>query len=414
MRFKTSDLLIILFAIIFTGGNQTALSQTSAEEYLSLDGLVYGYSYDYSKKLLKKDREIKIEGVLDNVTISLVDKGKVIRTAKTNSNGLFYIKVKTGKSYDLEFSKEGYSAVLLTVDLTEIPKEISVKGISFSGAELLLNSFQSKTKTVNPSFGKLFYDTKEHCLNFAENSDVTKRQKEYINNSASLMLRSVQKNKRNKNDNTQLSDGKAQEKISAKINTAPEEIALKTYKKSNSYDTINKILAAFKLRVGDKRQVSAGDIESLQNSIKEARAQYEKDRLSAVTPQDSLILKEQEYLLNAAESELTKAKELIELQNNKISDQNKLLLLAVACVILMSVLLLIIFRFNKEKKKTYLLLKEKNKKITDSINYASRIQESILPSDDEVKKQLPQSFIYFQPKDVVSGDFYWVATVKEK
>jgi serine phosphatase RsbU (regulator of sigma subunit) len=38
----------------------------------------------------------------------------------------------------------------------------------------------------------------------------------------------------------------------------------------------------------------------------------------------------------------------------------------------------------------------------------------VLPSDEEIRKQLPDSFIYFQPKDVVSGDFYWINTVKDK
>ncbi len=52
-------------------------------------------------------------------------------------------------------------------------------------------------------------------------------------------------------------------------------------------------------------------------------------------------------------------------------------------------------------------LEEKNKDITDSINYAKRIQEAILPPM-EVKEQLfPDSFILFHPRDIVSGDFYW-------
>ena len=53
-------------------------------------------------------------------------------------------------------------------------------------------------------------------------------------------------------------------------------------------------------------------------------------------------------------------------------------------------------------------LAEKNKDITDSIRYAKRIQDSILPSVDNVQKYLPNSFIFFKPKDIVSGDFYWV------
>ncbi len=52
-------------------------------------------------------------------------------------------------------------------------------------------------------------------------------------------------------------------------------------------------------------------------------------------------------------------------------------------------------------------LEEKNKDITDSINYAKRIQEAILPSQAAIYKNFPEAFIYYKPKDIVSGDFYW-------
>jgi serine phosphatase RsbU (regulator of sigma subunit) len=53
-------------------------------------------------------------------------------------------------------------------------------------------------------------------------------------------------------------------------------------------------------------------------------------------------------------------------------------------------------------------IKEKNKKISDSINYAQRIQSSILP-DTLNSTIFPRSFIFYRPKDVVSGDFPWFA-----
>jgi serine phosphatase RsbU (regulator of sigma subunit) len=53
-------------------------------------------------------------------------------------------------------------------------------------------------------------------------------------------------------------------------------------------------------------------------------------------------------------------------------------------------------------------MESKNKEITDSINYAKRIQAAILPAGSLVKNYLPDSFIYYQPKDIVAGDFYWL------
>jgi serine phosphatase RsbU (regulator of sigma subunit) len=53
------------------------------------------------------------------------------------------------------------------------------------------------------------------------------------------------------------------------------------------------------------------------------------------------------------------------------------------------------------------IVEEKNHEIVDSINYAKRIQNTILPSNEQIKKLLPDSFVIFKPKDIVSGDFYW-------
>ncbi|MGZ4033456.1 MAG: SpoIIE family protein phosphatase, partial [Bacteroidia bacterium] len=63
----------------------------------------------------------------------------------------------------------------------------------------------------------------------------------------------------------------------------------------------------------------------------------------------------------------------------------------------------------KEKLQTaYSEIDEKNKDITDSIHYAKRIQQAILPSESLWKQLLPESFILYKPKAIVSGDFYWL------
>ncbi|WP_343636506.1 two-component regulator propeller domain-containing protein [Fluviicola sp.] len=54
-------------------------------------------------------------------------------------------------------------------------------------------------------------------------------------------------------------------------------------------------------------------------------------------------------------------------------------------------------------------LQDKNKNITDSINYALRIQKAILPDEGIIKNNFPDSTIFYQPRDIVSGDFYWFA-----
>ena len=92
---------------------------------------------------------------------------------------------------------------------------------------------------------------------------------------------------------------------------------------------------------------------------------------------------------------------------------------------LMLILAIVVFRNYRQKKKDNLviskqkqevefqkdLVEEKNKEIIDSINYAKRLQEAILPPKRIVQSYLSNSFILYKPKDIVAGDFYWMETV---
>jgi serine phosphatase RsbU (regulator of sigma subunit) len=73
-----------------------------------------------------------------------------------------------------------------------------------------------------------------------------------------------------------------------------------------------------------------------------------------------------------------------------------------------------VVRQKEEIEKQRQKLEELYKDVTDSIRYAKRLQESILPPDLYVKKILPESFILYKPKDIVSGDFYWFYQRKEQ
>ena len=63
---------------------------------------------------------------------------------------------------------------------------------------------------------------------------------------------------------------------------------------------------------------------------------------------------------------------------------------------------------NKQLEMQKAVIAEKNKEITDSINYAKRIQDAKLPSDEEVSLAFCKHFILCKPKDIVSGDFYFL------
>lgn len=77
-------------------------------------------------------------------------------------------------------------------------------------------------------------------------------------------------------------------------------------------------------------------------------------------------------------------------------------------------------RFRKTKKQKTIIELQKHEveakanEILDSISYAKRIQKAILPPDKLIKKNLPNSFVLYKPKDIVAGDFYWLETIGNK
>lgn len=91
-------------------------------------------------------------------------------------------------------------------------------------------------------------------------------------------------------------------------------------------------------------------------------------------------------------AEIMAQKEEIEAQRDSIQEQRNIL-----------------SDINSSLQKAYLEIEEQKKHIEDSIHYARRIQNAILPPDDFVETLLVDSFVLYKPKDIVSGDFYWMA-----
>jgi len=69
---------------------------------------------------------------------------------------------------------------------------------------------------------------------------------------------------------------------------------------------------------------------------------------------------------------------------------------------------------NVELKRALEQIEKKSLQISDSIEYAQSIQMALLPRSDALRKLLPQSFVLMKPRDIVSGDFYWVKQIEEK
>lgn len=99
-------------------------------------------------------------------------------------------------------------------------------------------------------------------------------------------------------------------------------------------------------------------------------------------------------------------------------------LLYIIIIALIIALLIYLRKVRREIKEKELIAKQilqqkeeliiKNKDITDSINYAKRIQSALMPPDQLFKSVFPDSFVLNIPKDIVSGDFYWLSKVEDR
>ncbi len=145
--------------------------------------------------------------------------------------------------------------------------------------------------------------------------------------------------------------------------------------------------------------------EETSNTITEMQSKYENEK-----KEKEIEILNKSQALQASEIEKHKSKQLIYIAvvlfiliitvglvfvikskqkaNNALADQNKII----------------------EQQKN--LVEEKNKEISDSINYAERIQRSFLASKEVLDTNLNDYFVLFQPKDIVSGDFYWASNLK--
>jgi len=165
-------------------------------------------------------------------------------------------------------------------------------------------------------------------------------------------------------------------------------------------------------------QIQGAEIE-MQNSTIQAQVEEVK--------QQKEVLADQELNIRAKEEAITQKEEKIRTQDEKIVVQaeaiqkQKIIIYAVALALLLVFgLVYFIWRNFQNKKRANILLQAQRdqiayqkKHITDSIEYAKMIQTAILPSMELFSHKLDH-FVLFKPRDIVSGDFYWVEEMEER
>jgi serine phosphatase RsbU (regulator of sigma subunit) len=170
------------------------------------------------------------------------------------------------------------------------------------------------------------------------------------------------------------------------------------------------------------------EIYAKQNKPEQALKMYEtyikmRDSVANEETKGITLRKEYEIEFNAKEREVKLVaegeKKLLIQKQEEDSKRMTIIIVSVAVVlIIVSFFSVMLFnslqknkRINKIVNKQKELVEQKQKEVMDSIQYAKRLQNAILPSMERWHDCLPQSFVLYKPKDIVAGDFYWMEKV---
>ncbi len=170
-----------------------------------------------------------------------------------------------------------------------------------------------------------------------------------------------------------------------------------------SYEGVNSDSAFKYLQQYTEINDSVLNVEN-DKALQELKIQYEDEKKA----KEISMLKEQNAISERNEK-LAKEKTAQEKRNNRLF----LIALIISLLLILAILyfLAIYRKKNKEVARQKELLSIRSKEIDDSIQYAKRIQSALMPSDNSISKLFPNNFIFYKPKDKLSGDFYWTDDV---
>jgi tetratricopeptide (TPR) repeat protein len=181
------------------------------------------------------------------------------------------------------------------------------------------------------------------------------------------------------------------------------ELALKTQDYKTAYE-FQKLRTMLSDSVYDSKENEFQQVQQLQDQFEEEKKESERQLHLAQIAQKELALK-QEATFRIA------------------------LIAGLVLILVFAVFMYNRFRLTRKQKETITqqkelveqkrleteaqkhVIEEKQKEIIESISYAKRLQEAILPPQDFVNKHIPGNFILYKPKDIVAGDFYWAESV---
>lgn len=204
--------------------------------------------------------------------------------------------------------------------------------------------------------------------------------------------------------------------IDAYLGNANNYFKLKNYKEVRKYLTLSQqYLPFYTNKMGYSKYYLANyKLDSVENKWKSAFINNQLYNLY----KDSILVEENakknfevelNYEFEKKEQAIIKDQEKKDAVSKSALNQEKLIkYILITSFLILLIVLILGYKTYLQKQQISKVIKQKNSEIVASIEYARRIQTTILPPLKQIRKHLPESFILYLPKDIVAGDFYWI------
>jgi serine phosphatase RsbU (regulator of sigma subunit)/TPR repeat protein len=374
-------------------------------------GIVYDHLGNYEAEIKNYFEALKIKEALHSVSgiqTTVNNIGLVYDIQGNYSKALEYYTRALEMARKLD-DQQGIAYALINIGVVHVEKDENDVGLDYLNQALeinkKLNNQQGIADALN-DIGIVYNNTKQYDKALSTYTEVMKTRREF-NDSAGI--------------------------ASAFINMGEIYFNTKDYKKSiASYE--QSIRSAKAIDAKPKLKAVYKDLAELYDTLRDYKNAYNyhllfsniKDSMLNSETSKTIADLQYNYDTEKKEKELAIIEKEKDLQRKTEENKQKLIVtyLISGVIIILLILLLMYGRFRLVKKQKATieeknklveakskLVETKNKEITDSIYYARRIQRALLANDSMLKTNLPEHFVLYKPKDIVSGDFYW-ATVQ--
>jgi serine phosphatase RsbU (regulator of sigma subunit) len=353
---------------------------------LLLEGNVFGYKGEKVAILKKAQKNVSFDGGLEGTAVTLLGPNGTNKTVTTGLSGSFQFMVPAPGMYTIKFFHSGYSSIDFNVNYTEAGKRRSFGSLVIllkqeSGPDLSLGTYTIADGGRSEFSINMTGTDKAKNDIFQTNTALLKKAAD-VNNAAPLpkLLPPPVKDGPVSNTPTQVS----------KDSAAPSPGKYSHAEMITFKDSVTPDLDSIRLRLDEARRKMAG--------MDTSSAAYRKLRQEVKIVEQ--YLEDKERIITLQDSEIAQA-------HRKITWLILFVVMAVAGAGLLLYFLQQRKKFNAELKDKNAKISKVNTKLFSSIRYASVIQKSFLHEKENIRLLFPDSFILNQPRDILSGDFYW-------